>query len=130
MKLIDQAVILNPSAFISKLLVSVGIMPNIIGFHYLKTAIMIVAQCGAFKSCKILYCEVAKRFGISTDKVASSIAHCIQTAGSRGFLKELNQIFDMKIVQDNYFLTNREFIWILAESLNNIYSLEQLKKFV
>lgn len=75
----------NVELLTTSILHSFGMPTNLRGFHYLREAILILED---YDECvgvtKILYPQIAKRHGTSTESVERAIRHAINVAWERG----------------------------------------------
>ena len=66
---------------------------------------------------KILYPEVAKRFGTTASRVERAIRHAIEVAWDRGDLETLQKYFGYTVSNAKGKPTNSEFIAMIADKL-------------
>ena len=104
---------------VSEFLRNVGIPANIRGYRYVRCAIMMAYNNPEYVEAitKILYPEVAKKFGTTGSRVERSIRHGIEVAWLRADIEELSSIFNWSINKGKP--TNSEFIAFSAEYLKN-----------
>jgi len=104
---------------LSKIFLSIGIPPSILGHQFLKEAIkMAVLEPPIINSItKRLYPEVGEKFNTTASKVERAIRHAIEVAWNKGRADEINAVFGAKVFQPNDRPTNSEFIALLAEKL-------------
>ena len=98
----------------------IGVPAHIKGYQYLREAIMItVNDMDAINAVtKILYPEVAKKFGTTPSRVERAIRHAIEVAWDRGDLETLQRFFGYTISNIKGKPTNSEFIAMIADSLS------------
>ena len=97
----------------------IGVPAHIKGYQYLREAIMIaVADMDVINAVtKILYPEVAKRFGTTASRVERAIRHAIEVAWDRGDLETLQKYFGYTVSNAKGKPTNSEFIAMIADGL-------------
>ena len=66
---------------------------------------------------KVLYPEVAKRFGTTASRVERAIRHAIEVAWDRGDLETLQKYFGYTVSNAKGKPTNSEFIAMIADRL-------------
>lgn len=103
---------------VTKILYTLGLPPKFKGFHYLRHALILVAQDNEklFSVTKILYSQVAEKFGVSNRSVEHSIQTAIQCIWNSNNLDNLQEVlgFTIKI---NHSPTNVEFISLLSDAI-------------
>ena len=97
----------------------IGVPAHIKGYQYLREAILIaVADMEVINAVtKILYPEVAKRFGTTASRVERAIRHAIEVAWDRGDLETLQKYFGYTVSNAKGKPTNSEFIAMIADRL-------------
>ena len=97
----------------------IGVPAHIKGYQYLREAIMIaVADMDVINAVtKILYPEVAKRFGTTASRVERAIRHAIEVAWDRGDLEVLQWYFGYTVSNTKGKPTNSEFIAMIADRI-------------
>lgn len=92
---------------------------HIKGYQYLREAIIIaVGDMDVINAVtKILYPEVAKRFGTTASRVERAIRHAIEVAWDRGDLETLQKYFGYTVSNAKGKPTNSEFIAMIADKL-------------
>lgn len=97
----------------------IGVPAHIKGYQYLREAIMItVRDMDVINAVtKILYPEVAKRFGTTPSRVERAIRHAIEVAWDRGDLETLQKYFGYTVSNAKGKPTNSEFIAMIADRL-------------
>jgi len=97
----------------------IGVPAHIKGYQYLREAIMIaVDDMDVINAVtKILYPEVAKRFGTTPSRVERAIRHAIEVAWDRGDLETLQKYFGYTVSNSKGKPTNSEFIAMIADRL-------------
>lgn len=98
----------------------IGVPAHIKGYQYLREAIMIaVADMDVINAVtKVLYPEVAKRFGTTPSRVERAIRHAIEVAWDRGDLETLQKYFGYTVNSAKGKPTNSEFIAMIADRLS------------
>ena len=104
----------------------VGVPAHIKGYQYLREAIIIaVNDMDVINAVtKVLYPEVAKRFGTTASRVERAVRHAIEVAWDRGDLETLQKYFGYTVSNVKGKPTNSEFIAMIADRLQ----LERRKK--
>ena len=97
----------------------VGVPAHIKGYQYLREAIIItVKDMDVINAVtKVLYPEVAKRFGTTASRVERAIRHAIEVAWDRGDLETLQKYFGYTVSNTKGKPTNSEFIAMIADRL-------------
>ena len=97
----------------------VGVPAHIKGYQYLREAIIIaVKDMDVINAVtKVLYPEVAKRFGTTASRVERAIRHAIEVAWDRGDLETLQKYFGYTVSNAKGKPTNSEFIAMIADRL-------------
>ncbi len=97
----------------------VGVPAHIKGYQYLREAIIIaVNDMDVINAVtKVLYPEVAKRFGTTPSRVERAIRHAIEVAWDRGDLETLQKYFGYTVSNAKGKPTNSEFIAMIADRL-------------
>ena len=97
----------------------IGVPAHIKGYQYLREAIMIAVEDMEVINAvtKVLYPEVAKRFGTTASRVERAIRHAIEVAWDRGDLETLQKYFGYTVSNAKGKPTNSEFIAMIADRL-------------
>ena len=97
----------------------IGVPAHIKGYQYLREAIMIaVDDMDVINAVtKVLYPEVAKRFGTTPSRVERAIRHAIEVAWDRGDLETLQKYFGYTVSNAKGKPTNSEFIAMISDRL-------------
>jgi two-component system response regulator (stage 0 sporulation protein A) len=92
---------------------------HIKGYQYLREAIIIAVEDMDVINAvtKVLYPEVAKRFGTTASRVERAIRHAIEVAWDRGDLETLQKYFGYTVSNAKGKPTNSEFIAMIADRL-------------
>ena len=104
---------------VTEILHQIGVPAHIKGYQYLREAIIIaVGDMDVINAVtKILYPEVAKRFGTTASRVERAIRHAIEVAWDRGDLETLQKYFGYTVSNAKGKPTNSEFIAMIADRL-------------
>ncbi|MDD5937521.1 MAG: sporulation transcription factor Spo0A [Clostridiales bacterium] len=97
----------------------IGVPAHIKGYQYLREAIMIAVEDMDVINAvtKVLYPEVARRFGTTASRVERAIRHAIEVAWDRGDLETLQKYFGYTVSNAKGKPTNSEFIAMIADRL-------------
>lgn len=97
----------------------IGVPAHIKGYQYLREAIMITVEDMDVINAvtKVLYPEVAKRFGTTASRVERAIRHAIEVAWDRGDLETLQKYFGYTVSNAKGKPTNSEFIAMIADRI-------------
>ena len=106
-------------AMVTSIIHEVGVPAHIKGYQYLREAILIaVDDIDVINAVtKVLYPEVAKRFGTTASRVERAIRHAIEGAWDRGDLETLQKYFGYTVSNVKGKPTNSEFIAMIADRL-------------
>ena len=104
---------------VTNIIHEIGVPARIKGYKYLREAIIItVEDMDVIKAVtKVLYPEVAKRFGATASRVERAIRHAIEVAWDRGDLETLQRFFGYTVSNTKGKPTNSEFIAMIADKL-------------
>jgi len=97
----------------------IGVPAHIKGYQYLRESIMIAVEDMDVINAvtKVLYPEVAKRFGTTASRVERAIRHAIEVAWDRGDLETLQKYFGYTVSNAKGKPTNSEFVAMIADRL-------------
>lgn len=122
----------NLDGEITDMLHEIGVPAHIKGYMYLREAIMMVYHnidiLGSIT--KILYPDVAKRFGTTSSRVERAIRHAIEIAWVRGNVEAISEIFSYTISYNKSKPTNSEFIAMIADRLRLNHSKEKRIRYI
>ncbi len=106
-------------ARVTAIIHEVGVPAHIKGYQYLREAIIIaVKDMDVINAVtKVLYPEVAKRFGTTASRVERAVRHAIEVAWDRGDLETLQKYFGYTVSNAKGKPTNSEFIAMIADRL-------------
>lgn len=109
----------NAELRITETIQRVGIPAHIKGYHYIRTAIIMMTEDMelAHSVTKILYPAVAKKFDTTPQRVERAIRHAIEVAWNRGDPAVLNDMFGYTIDADRGKPTNSEFIAMISDKI-------------
>lgn len=104
---------------ISNVFITVGIPAHIKGYQFLREAIkMAIDKPDIINSItKRLYPSIADKFDTSSSKVERAIRHAIEVAWNRGKIENINNLFGIKVYNQNEKPTNGEFIALVADKM-------------
>ena len=104
---------------VTAMLHEIGVPAHIKGYQYVREAIVLTVQNMDIINAvtKVLYPEVAKRFGTTPSRVERAIRHAIEVAWDRGDLETLQKYFGYTVSISKGKPTNSEFIAMLADRL-------------
>ncbi len=106
-------------SMVTSIIHDIGVPAHIKGYQYLREAIiMTVEDMDVINAVtKILYPEVAKKFGTTASRVERAIRHAIEVAWDRGDLETLQKYFGYTVSNAKGKPTNSEFIAMIADQL-------------
>ena len=106
-------------ATVTAIIHEIGVPAHIKGYQYLREAIMIAVEDMDVINAvtKILYPEVAKRYGTTASRVERAIRHAIEVAWDRGDLETLQKYFGYTVSNAKGKPTNSEFVAMIADRL-------------
>ena len=106
-------------AVVTDIIHEVGVPAHIKGYQYLREAIILTIKDMDMINAvtKVLYPEVAKRFGTTPSRVERAIRHAIEVAWDRGDIEVLQRFFGYTVSNIKGKPTNSEFIAMIADSL-------------
>ena len=106
-------------AQVTAIIHEVGVPAHIKGYQYLREGIIIaVNDMDVINAVtKVLYPEVAKRFGTTPSRVERAIRHAIEVAWDRGDLETLQKYFGYTVSNTKGKPTNSEFIAMIADRI-------------
>ena len=106
-------------SMVTNIIHEIGVPAHIKGYQYLRESIMIAVDDMEVINAvtKVLYPEVAKRFGTTASRVERAIRHAIEVAWDRGDLETLQKYFGYTVSNAKGKPTNSEFIAMIADRL-------------
>ena len=110
---------LNLEAVVTDIIHEIGVPAHIKGYQYLREAIILTINDMEMINAvtKVLYPEVAKKFGTTPSRVERAIRHAIEVAWDRGDIEVLQKFFGYTVSNIKGKPTNSEFIAMIADSL-------------
>jgi len=98
----------------------IGVPAHIKGYQYLREAIILTINNMDMINAvtKVLYPEVAKKFGTTPSRVERAIRHAIEVAWDRGDIEVLQKFFGYTVSNIKGKPTNSEFIAMIADNLS------------
>ena len=110
----------NLEAVVTDIIHEIGVPAHIKGYQYLREAIILTIQDMDMINAvtKVLYPEVAKRFGTTPSRVERAIRHAIEVAWDRGDVETLQRFFGYTVSGIKGKPTNSEFIAMIADNLS------------
>ena len=105
---------------VSAIVHEIGVPAHIKGYQYLREAIIVAVEDMDVINAvtKVLYPEVAKRFGTTASRVERAIRHAIEVAWDRGDLETLQKYFGYTVNSAKGKPTNSEFIAMIADRIS------------
>lgn len=104
---------------ITSIIKEIGVPAHIKGYAYLREAIQMVYYdielLGSVT--KILYPEIAKKFGTTPSRVERAIRHAIEVAWNRGNYESISEMFGYTVHHMKSKPTNSEFIAMIADKI-------------
>jgi len=109
----------NLEAVVTDIIHEIGVPAHIKGYQYLREAIILTINDMDMINAvtKVLYPEVAKKFGTTPSRVERAIRHAIEVAWDRGDIEVLQKFFGYTVSNIKGKPTNSEFIAMIADSL-------------
>ena len=109
----------NLESTVTAIIHEIGVPAHIKGYQYLREAIiMTVEDMDVINAVtKVLYPEVAQKFGTTASRVERAIRHAIEVAWDRGDLDTLQKYFGFTVSNSKGKPTNSEFIAMIADRL-------------
>lgn len=110
----------NLEAVVTDVIHEIGVPAHIKGYQYLREAIILtINDMDVINAVtKVLYPEVAKKFGTTPSRVERAIRHAIEVAWDRGDLETLQRFFGYTVSNVKGKPTNSEFIAMIADCLS------------
>lgn len=101
------------------ILLSIGISANLHGYHFLKESIKLVMSDPNYIGgvTKYMYPQIASTFSTTPCRVERSMRHALDVAYNKGKITQLNEMFGLKIFEENEKPTNSEFVALIADRL-------------
>ena len=107
-------------ALVTEIIHEIGVPAHIKGYQYLREAIILTINDMDIINAvtKVLYPEVAKKFGTTPSRVERAIRHAIEVAWDRGDIEVLQKFFGYTVSNIKGKPTNSEFIAMIADCLS------------
>lgn len=107
-------------ARVTEIIHEIGVPAHIKGYQYLREAIILTINDMDIINAvtKVLYPEVAKKFGTTPSRVERAIRHAIEVAWDRGDIEVLQKFFGYTVSNIKGKPTNSEFIAMIADCLS------------
>lgn len=105
---------------VTEIIHEIGIPAHIKGYQYLREAIILTINDMDIINAvtKVLYPDVAKKFGTTPSRVERAIRHAIEVAWDRGDVEVLQKFFGYTVSNIKGKPTNSEFIAMIADRLS------------
>ncbi|MBQ7736726.1 MAG: sporulation transcription factor Spo0A [Oscillospiraceae bacterium] len=105
---------------VTEIIHEIGVPAHIKGYQYLREAIILtINDMDAINAVtKVLYPEVARKFGTTPSRVERAIRHAIEVAWDRGDVETLQKFFGYTVSGIKGKPTNSEFIAMIADHLS------------
>lgn len=105
---------------ITDIIHEIGVPAHIKGYQYLREAILLTVEDMDIINAvtKVLYPEVARRYGTTPSRVERAIRHAIEVAWDRGDVETLQRFFGYTVSGIKGKPTNSEFIAMIADHLS------------
>jgi len=110
---------MNKEIVVSDILKDLGISASLLGYHYIKEAILILnGDATKVKGItKRLYPEIAKLYGTTATKVERAMRNAVETGWLKGNVETQKRLFGYTVKVDRTFPTNSEFIATVVDWL-------------
>lgn len=107
-------------AVVTDIIHEIGVPAHIKGYQYLREAIILTINDMEMINAvtKVLYPEVARKFGTTPSRVERAIRHAIEVAWDRGDIETLQRFFGYTVSNIKGKPTNSEFIAMIADNLS------------
>lgn len=105
---------------ITEILLKLGIKPNLMGFNYIRDAVLCVIEDEKIMNAITtkLYPYVAKQNDTTDKRVERAIRHATQVAAANGKLQRaINEMYHVNILDDKTPVSNSEIISLIAEKI-------------
>ena len=102
---------------VTKIIQEIGVSPHLLGYRYLRSAILLVIQDDTLLSAVTtrLYPMIAKEYGTEANRVERAMRHAIESAWNRGRVDTINKFFGYTVSDYRGKPTNSEFIAMIAD---------------
>lgn len=118
---------INLEKEVSNILKSLSVPCNLLGYDYLKEAIICVYKDKSYihNVTKGLYCNIAERYKTTGIRVERAIRHAIEKSFSYNSMNKIDEVFGSTYSQCVSKPTNSEYIATIAEYLKFNYNEEK-----
>ena len=115
-----QTALQSVGIVLAEIIHEIGVPAHIKGYQYLREAIILTINDMDIINAvtKVLYPEVAKKFGTTPSRVERAIRHAIEVAWDRGDIEVLQKFFGYTVSNIKGKPTNSEFIAMIADCLS------------
>ena len=119
----DEKEALDLEKIVSDILKKIGVPPHILGYKYLRSAIILGFQDDKLLNCvtKKLYPRIAEDYETTPTRVERSIRHAIEVAWGRSNVEILHEVFGYTIDSERGKPTNSEFMAMITDRLKLQY---------
>ena len=102
---------------VTEILLKLGIKPKLVGFDYLRDAVLLFNDNSQYKL-KDMYEIIAEKYDTKTYSVEKAIRNAITCAFNIGGLLTVNEFYDSVIYNNSEKYTNFEMITLICEIIN------------
>lgn len=106
--------------YVTDVMLDMGVPAHLKGYRYLRTAIIMAKEdmevVGSVT--KLLYPEIAKKFGTTEQKVERAIRNAIEVSWLRGNVETFEELFGYSVQSGKNRPTNSEYIAQLADKIS------------
>lgn len=119
----------NEEIFIFRLLLDLGIPPHLLGYGYIKEAILLISHDNSYlyKITKELYPAIAKKYDTTAFRVERAIRHAVGLSFNRANTETLCKRYSYALDSNKGRLTNSEFLAVVSEYFRLHYSESEAK---
>ena len=116
----DRAYEVELEKYITNAMLDMGVPAHLKGYRYLRAAIVMAKEdmevVGSVT--KLLYPEIAKKFGTTEQKVERAIRNAIEVSWLRGNIETFEEMFGYSVATGKNRPTNSEYIAQIADRIN------------
>ena len=107
---------------IHRILLSIGIPPNLLGYSYILSALELIMPNPIYLHTitKGLYVDIAKKYNVTPGSVERAIRHAINTGWRFGNYRYINHIFKNCVSEEKASPSNSVFLSVLYYSCNSM----------
>lgn len=115
--------IISLSEVISERIRELGCPAHILGYKYIREALTkwIMDPVRMSSITKVLYPEIARKYGSTASRVERAIRHAIEVMWSRGNQERMLEIFGYTVSANKGKPTNSEFLALIADNIRQEY---------